>query len=154
MQPTVPDGWSVVGGLPSPDFDTAALQDLGEDILQIVTPRGEFTIDVGWYEQCDSADRYWARLVSDSDWQYPLEEFRSARAESINGWVTQQIENVRLVLGEPGVIQDAAVNRIVVEYRHVIEEQIGAWSSRESTLRAKSNTANVLSEKISLEHAA
>src|SRR5712664_808429 len=105
MTPKAPKGWTVRGDLPKVDLGTAndaELDLLDEDLVQVVEPGGQYTLDVGWYPAGSREGRYICRLVRAEEWESPLEQLETNSREAVRQWLVRGVEDIQRRLGSPG----------------------------------------------------
>lgn len=105
MTPKVPKGWTVRGELPKSVPATAVeseLDVLDEDLIQVVDPSNQYTLDVGWYPAASRTGQYICRLVRDDNWLSPIEQLETRNREIVRQWLIHGIEEIHARLGQPG----------------------------------------------------
>ena len=96
---TAPAGWLVWPGSMLPKIDPDELEGdfidfLTEDMAQLVSPDGYFTVDVGWLPEGNPSGAYICVIVRDQKWDRPLVKIRTRSYEDVLKWVQKAIETI------------------------------------------------------------
>jgi hypothetical protein len=98
---TVPPAWEILGELPS----ILATEDLVEDIVQLRSRSGDFTIDVGWSPPLDPDGHFVCKLVERDDWDFPVEEMTTKKLDAVRRWIADAVDLYSDRLAAPDTMQ-------------------------------------------------